>query len=257
MITDHDIVSYFHRHLVPILITLQRGSVDHTFAITAFVLSVQGYWFLITAGHCVKQVDELEEESGYQILRCFLIDSLGSGATFHEPIPFAYRNANPIHLSDDLDFDYGVVPVSSYYRQLLEANNVQPLNEEVWKKQPSHVDFYALLGVPNELTEVEADNVKITSTLHRIEPLDTRPKDAPDTDVPLIYGRIALGKDLTNIEGMSGGPILGFHNDKSGKMRYWLIALQSRWNPSSRLVIGCPMNLLGRYLEAEILKFQE
>ena len=65
MPTDAEIVGYFHRHVVALVFTFQKGSEKQSFAVTAFVLSVLDHWFLITAGHCIDLIEEFTEKEGY------------------------------------------------------------------------------------------------------------------------------------------------------------------------------------------------
>ena len=249
MATDDEMVGFFQRHVVPLLFTFQKGQVSESFVVTAFVLSVSDQWFLITAGHCIRDIEARVDCYGYGNTHSQLIDSLGLGATHPEPIPFVYKDSYPTQLSDDYAFDYGVMALSPYYRQLLQANNVQPLNEEVWKKQPSEVDFCMLLGIPTELVKVDSASVEVTPTLHPVELVDQVPKGFARVDAPLIYGRIVLGEGMSSIKGMSGGPFFAFHRGDKGDLRYWLIALQSRWLPESHYIAACPTRLLGHFLE--------
>ena len=128
-------------------------------------------------------------------------------------------------------------------------NDVQPLNEEVWKLQPSTVDFYALLGIPSELVKVNSDSIEIVSTLFTIEHLTEKPDGFSETEIPLFYGRISLDADLSSILGVSGGPVFAFRQTEDGELRYWLIALQSRWLPDTHYIAACPTKLLGHFLE--------
>jgi hypothetical protein len=249
MPTDDELVSFFQRHVVPVVFTFQKEQASKSFLVTAFVLSVSDRWFLITAGHCIRDIEERIDYYGHENTHSQLIDSLGLGSTHPEPIPFVYRDSHPAQLSDDYAFDYGVMALSPYYRQLLQANNVQPLNEEVWKKQPSEVDFYMLLGIPAELVKVHSTSVELTPTLHPVEPVDQMPKGFTKVDAPLFYGRIVLDEDISSIKGMSGGPVFAFHKGDKGDLRYWLIALQSRWLPKSHFIAACPTRLLGHLLE--------
>ena len=183
-----------------------------------------------------------------------MIDSLGLGVRYRDPIPFDYITSRPVCLSENGDFDYGVISLSSYYKKLLEANHIQPLNEEVWKKQPAKIDFYMLMGVPHQLTNLAPNNIEITTTLHKIELLDKKPDEFPDTDTPLLYGRITLDESVTSIEGMSGGPIFGFLKNDKNELTYWLIAIQSTWLKKTKFIKACPTNLLGRFLEETLKK---
>jgi hypothetical protein len=254
MPTDSDLVGLFQKHLVPIFFSCQKDKEIQNFVVTSFVLSIKSQWFLITAGHCISKIEKLTNKHGYKIENCYLIDSLGLNSRYRNPIPFDYITSKPLCLSENGDFDYGVILLSSYYQELLEANHIQPLNEEVWKKQPAKIDFYTLMGVPHQLTKVALNNIEITTTLHKIELLDKKPDEFPDTDAPLFYGRITLDDSVTNIEGMSGGPIFGFFKNDKNELRYWLIALQSTWLKQSGFIKACPTHLLGRFLEETLKK---
>ncbi len=249
MPTDSEIVGYFQKHLVPILFSCKNDNETQNFIMTSFVISVKDQWFLVTAGHCISAINQLVNEHGYKILNCYLVDSLGLDAKYRDPIPFDFVSSKPVCLGENGEFDYGIISLSSHFKSLLEANNIQPLNEEVWKKQPANIDFYVLIGVPSQLTELELNKIEFTTTLHRIELLDKKPDEFPDTDWPLFYGRIILDESITDIEGMSGGPILGFYKNDRNELKYWLIALQSTWLKQSKLIKACPTHILGKFLE--------
>jgi hypothetical protein len=253
---DEELVRFFHRHVPALSFTFEKGQDVQTLVVTTFILSISGHWFLITAGHCIREIEAMTHKYGYQLKRCQLIDSLGLGAKHLEPIPFAYKNSFPTCLSDDFAFDYGVMILSPYYKPLLKANNMQALDEEVWKLQPSNIDFYMLLGIPGELVKVDSENIEIGSTLHKVERLYEKPEGFTQVNAPLFYGRIVLPEEMTSLKGMSGGPILAFHHNEKGELRYWLIALQSRWLSGSHYIAACPTSLLGRFLEEEIIGYE-
>ena len=51
---------------------------------------------------------------------------------------------------------------------------------------------------------------------------------------------------LNSIVGMSGGPIFGFRRYPNGEQRYWVVALQSWWDPETRTIYGCPVPIFAR-----------
>jgi hypothetical protein len=244
-----DVIDYFYKHIVPLLFTFQKEEKYQNLVITAFVLSVSEQWFLITAGHCITEIENIRE-NGYKLVRCKIIDSFGIEAVHKQPIPFPYDTVPHSCLSDDCAFDYGVIKLTTYYKNLLLQNNVRALDEEAWKKQPVNVDFYVLLGIPAELVKTESVNVSITPTLHKVEPLDDKPEGFSDVGIPLFYGHILLGDGIESMKGLSGGPIFAFHKNKKGEVRYWLTALQSRCLPDSQYIAACPTKLLGEFLES-------
>ena len=48
--------------------------------------------------------------------------------------------------------------------------------------------------------------------------------------------------------------MFAFHEEPKGQLRYWLVALQSRWLPQSHFIAACPMTLLGHFIEGAIVK---
>ena len=248
MPSSAEIVAFFHRHLVPIVLHLQKETESHVQVITAFVLSVGEHWFLVTAGHCIRLIEELTTSGGYALEKTELIDSMGINAKNNIPVPIDYFGAAPIALSGQPEYDYGIIKLSHHHVRLLKASGVEPLNEEVWDKQPSQVDFYLMMGVPTQYTKAESSNLAIQTFLVRVTALDSRPEGFPESNLPLFYGQVDLTEDLSSIRGMSGGPVLGFYKDKEGRLRYWLIALQSTTLPISGMIKACPTRILGLYL---------
>jgi hypothetical protein len=247
MLPDDPMVRFFHRHLAPILFTISKDDAEHQFVVTAFVLSVEDKWFLVTAGHCLREIEEYKSHR-YTVSSCALIDSLGTDPKDDYSIPFAYELASPQYLSQDLEYDYGIIALSTYYREHLQMQGIHPLTERVWDNLPDSFHSYKLLGIPYELLEITPHLIRVITTLHNIDPLQEWPEDIEEPSSPQFLGKIALGDGLNSIRGTSGGPIFGFKKDESGHFRYWLVALQSRWLRRSRIIIGCPMKLLGDFL---------
>ena len=77
---------------------------------------------------------------------------------------------------------------------------------------------------------------------------------------PRLYFDVALGAGVTSIKGMSGGPVFALQHVANGKLRYWLVGVQSSWLPDKRIVAVCPAPLLGHtllltmHVPAEILE---
>src|SRR6266487_3461966 len=206
--TDNDFIAFFHRHLIPMVFVFKKSDVTTSFVITAFVLSVQEQWFLVTAGHCLQKIDEMKKE-GYAIQKCYLMDSMGVGATHFDPIIFTYDLAKPQYMPDSREMDYGIIPLSTYYQRLLSANKVTPISEEFWRLQPNNPESFALIGIPDESIQRNDNTVGIITALNWIEECE-KPEHLPNTQLPLFYGKITLHSNQSSIRGMSGGPILAF-----------------------------------------------
>lgn len=254
---ENDFLAFFHRHVIPMVLVLKKGEILAPTVITTFVLSVREKWFLVTAGHCLKQIDDYKKE-GYTTNQCFLMDSMGTGATHFEPIIFTFEQSKPQYIFSDTPndkMDYGIIPLSEYYRGLLKANNICPLSEEVWKFQPEEPELFALIGVPGEFVQPGQKSVGVVTSLNFIDECE-RPEKLSETEMPMFYGKILLHKNQRSVKGMSGGPIFAF-KQINGQYRYWLKALQSRWLEQSEIVMGCPTTFLGVALEKMIGEMQE
>lgn len=247
---DGELVGYLQKHLVPIFFEFQKDAETRSGVITTFILSVDDRWFLVTAGHCIESIEKLIG-NGYKIQKCRLIDSMGLAARYPDSIPFNYERGKVIRLDAGEEFsslDYAAIPLSTYYRQLLEKNNNEALNEDTWKHYPLTVDFYTLLGVPGELTAFTPENVALETTLIFVKRLTEQPKEFEKAEPSLFYGHVDLGEQLNSIKGMSGGPIFAFYVNVQGEMRYWLVALQSNWNENTRNLVACPTRIFGAVL---------
>jgi hypothetical protein len=242
------IIRFLQKHSVPMHFSFETP--EHKPAnliITTFVLSVQDEWFLITAGHCIDKVNLALRNYGYTLKGCVLLDSTGEGAKHIEPPSFLYEPSKVLSLNDEFGLDYGIIKLARYYKELLQANNIVALSEDVWRHQPAppQISFHYLLGIPEESTQFEAEAVWIAPTMLPITVLTERPAAFEAVDKPLFYGHITLGEELNSIEGMSGGPIFAFSITEQKQLRYWLVGLQSSWLPNSHYIAAYHTDILG------------
>lgn len=247
-LSNNKMIEFFHRHVVPIYFNMQCGADKRCFIVTSFVMSVYDQWFLVTAGHCIEDIEKLNA-AGYEIVRCRLIDSIGSGASHRLPIPFDYAESRATKMCYDSNYDYGLIFLEDYYIELLRSNGVIPIKEDAWEKQPQDPEYFALIGVPDELSNTSEDVVLVTSTFHIVKELAERPPYFKPTDAPTFFGKIYLDEPMTTIIGMSGGPIFSFKTNESGQLKYWLHAVQSRWVKPEKVVAACLMRPLGIFLK--------
>jgi hypothetical protein len=249
---DDKVVGHFLRYVVPIYLDLRHADRPPIQVIfTAFIFSVRDRWLLMTAGHCITEIEQCRAD-GYEIHECNLLDSLGSDAVHAEPVPLNYDSAKPTHLGTDPTYDYGMLVLPLNVRALLEANNVRPFTEAHWEDKLEQPDFHKLLGLPSERVLVAAENRRsVTAMFPAVEKLDGRPEDEgfPETNAPMFYGRLK-GDLLTKVQGMSGGPILAV-KAADGKLHYRLVAMQVS-AVRSKYISGMMMRPLGKLIQEKI-----
>ena len=256
--TDSEGLSYFCRHLVGLCVTYQRAdSEKNEFAIySGTLISIEGMVCFLTAGHILSDLAKVRDSAEITIANAVLADTFGKDAVSTVPIPFDLKGARLIHFDDeDEGLDFGVIPLSPYYVNLLAKNGCVAIEEKNWIHQ-ANVEFhaYAMLGFPEEFASKEVDgygNAVVYPTMFRVIRLDNPPEDAKPTRYPRFVGQIDDSNPIESVVGLSGGPILGFNIGEEGT-RFWLVALQSSWNPRTRVVYACPIPILGSLLTKAI-----
>ncbi len=244
-------VGFFNRHLVPMLVEFELEERLITESFTCFVISIGDQWFLLTAGHCIEYIEKAKNHGAS--VSCSLIDFAGDGAKDNHPIPFDLDNSDPFAFCEG-GADYGLLALHTFYKRLFRHNRIKPLNERVWDSEPVCPDGFALLGCASEWADVQPNFNGITTTLHPIKELPEKPWHFEETDMPMFYGRIALPPGLDSIKGMSGGPIFAFKRTDDGKLRYWLFAIQSSWNKSTREISACKASPFIKSVKAYLAK---
>jgi hypothetical protein len=255
-----DQMSAYERHVVGLSYILAPGPDSQMREpklemVSGFVMSIRGEWMWITAGHAIEQMHEYIR-LGYRIVKLNLRDNW-QGNPRAKAIPF-YFGAHFVHAhDDDKGIDYGIVALGPQQRALLHAGGVIALDESRWSNPPRNVYVgHQVIGFPEELKSVtvatDGSNHVIDFSIGiSVAPIrhEPNPPDSVKKPAERFYGVLIDDgpgdKPLKRIEGMSGGPIFGLTEDGTGKLIYWPLAIQSGWLPERRLVIGCPLRVLG------------
>jgi hypothetical protein len=218
-------------------------------------------WCLLTAGHIIKGIED-RLASGDWKFQYSLVDDLGPSPIDHNAIPFDYEGAPRLFIDDDQQgLDFGLVFLRPYYCALLEKNSVVPITEKHWKNQGNfECDRYLMLGFPTEFIETDiretADGYHLTGALSPMMGLVTKLESPPLGVTPTTYqqfiGRAAGSHDM---DGMSGCPIFGVEAGRDD--RYWIVAIQNSWFPSSRVILGTPVPVLAELIERKLDKMDQ
>ncbi len=158
------------------------------FSVSAFVISVRNVWFLVTAGHILRDLDS-RLRAGRQIVKSRLIDGFSSGKSF-PAIPFTLGDTPQWHVYDD-GLDYALIPLRPSFVLQLMAGGVSALGENAWTSVPDSPDAYFLLGFPKQGAEITVTsdggkgnvNVSLGTPLLPIQPVNDPPdalKRAPN-----------------------------------------------------------------------------
>ena len=226
------------------------------FSVTTFVISVRRVWFLVTAGHVLCDVEK-RLKSGREILKARLIDGFSTKHTF-PPIVFPFGDTPQWHVFSG-GVDYALLPLRPLYALQLMAGGVVPLDEKAWTDIPDCPDEYYLLGFPDQATDVAVNSranggVVNVSTGTPLLPVlrITDPPDALKLDAERFYAKVPVTNgpgdggaiQLTDISGMSGGPVFAVVYTEQQATRYWVVAVQSGRLEESRVLAACPVTPL-------------
>lgn len=224
------------------------------FRVSGFVVSVSGEWFLVTAGHILEDVDK-SLQAGQILEEWTLDDGARPDAKHPELIPFAFAGSAKHYFYNPEVGDYGCIHLSHMYCELLKKNGIVAFDERAWRIS-GEFERYWLLGIPTQLVEVEVVDGKMQEqNWHVIIGVD-RISSPPEgvKQGAFFYGLLSdglvdeRGRTLTNIDGLSGAPILGWRRGGDGRFRYWIVAVQSSWYPSKRLVVASPFQVYAEWL---------
>ena len=247
---SNTVEDFLGKHLVPILFTYidKHKDVRRNLLVTAFSFSVKGRWFLVTAGHIIKDIQDKIHNEDIDLQATRLIDGLGIDSPHDNTIPFAYDDSI-VHYFYDASYgaDYAAIYLSPIYVELLIENGVQALDELSWESSPPKIDFCFLFGIPNELIVEEKQKIHFKPLIFNVDLVDEPSPNFRTVDLPMYYGQIQLPNGLEDINGVSGGPLFAFHKDNQG-LRYWVIGIQSKWVETDRQIAACPADLLGEAL---------
>ena len=245
-----DFTEFFSRHLVGLC--WYEGPVNRKGEFSenpifqcasGFLLQVEDRLRLVTAGHVLTEIEDSLKKNGHVAQQHSLFDIWSPRCTVKERIPFDFSDAPSIVEYDPtLGVDIAVIELPDLYLKML-SQTIEPFTHENWIHQSNvQFDFYAILGIPGEAaTQVLDGNSITTYPQPQVIFVETAPLDAEihiDTPVPQFFGKIMEIDPIGDIGGTSGGPILGFREEPNGQLRYWPVAVQSRWRQGSRTITG-------------------
>jgi hypothetical protein len=193
-----------------------------------------------------------------------LFDIWSPRSACKERIPFDFTNAPTLFEdSPERGLDFAVVMLPNTVLQML-SQAIKPFTHETWIHRTNiNFDFYAILGIPavDATQETASDGRRHTVTTFPnsrviwVDDCSNSPGNTQQTEFPQFVGQIRPGDTISDITGTSGGPMLGFRKDPEGKLRSWPVAIQSRWRPRSRIVIGTSVPIVARGVQDWIAQF--
>jgi hypothetical protein len=209
---------------------------------SAFALEVDGEWHLITAGHVIRDLKSIHATG--KLAHLYLCDAWSDSSGIGRPIPLP-MDPNRWSIIGDADkLDCGIIQIGSLLAANLQQGQVVAFRESDWNSSPDDFDFYALLGAPGELIVADERSgappaaYDVRRAILEVEKTE-RPTWVTPTPHERFYGRLAstTGVKVSQIEGMSGGPVLACGRQEDG-FRCMPVAVQSGWYRDQKVIVA-------------------
>lgn len=265
-------IDFMSQHFVAAIVdahTLDKGKItSRTVAVfSGWLLEVQDTLFWVTAGHCLRDLDQQINDKDVEIVRFLLKDDLGYMAQFPHPVSYPYEPGRAFYVYDQEDgLDFAIIPLKGLYRQNILKNGNVAITRENWIHQKGlEFKFFRILGIPEDcvFNDPKPDGTSVLRmqtvmmAVNQItfqDAIDAKTKHPARSDEWFI-GRCDPGTGDQTVVGMSGGPVYGFRYDESGALSYHVVALQSWWDEKQRIVYGCSVPYFAERLNYELERF--
>lgn len=223
---------------------------------TGFLLCYHNEFMWLTAGHVLEIVDGIFKSNFHNIHSVAWNDN--DGVKGISKIPVDYNRLRRYKVVNN-ECDIGVI---LFKKGDLDFENIRNnLNNKwfVWENSSLlEPDGFCLIGFPVEVAKTKVlvqgskahcnyDTQIMCFPVEKIKPDKSRRADDFWKHAGWFYGKALPirkddGKQLEDIKGMSGGPIISFNVSPDGVIKFWPVAIQSTWLPNSRILCGTPIS---------------
>ncbi len=237
--------------------------------VSCSLLKVKNRYMLLTAGHVLRDIQS-RLKSTRKALKWQLLDY----AAANNP-----KLAIPCHLDpekfvylDERGYDYGLICLDNIAVENLLKGPVLPICREVSRPcEFDNEDELYLIGYPTAVIKKRIVHQSDQSCMKLGLGVPLLPvevcSDPPQVlrhDCERLYGRVskAPGKlenediVLEDIDGLSGGLLFVVRATNPTELKYWVVAIQSSWERSSRTIAACPIDPFLAFL-SELLEDEE
>jgi hypothetical protein len=227
---------------------------ERKFFTSAFVMELNGDWYLVTCGHVFNDIRSYLE-SQPQLTHTFVIHSgMGTFAIDRELVRFDYRQPDfCVDRPEGLDF--GAIKLMPGERAILSGNSIIPVQQRVWDQElPQQFSKFAEFGLPLQNMNLDTPGqAGIQPVFLRVEPYSgVEPQYARQTDPMRYFKVIEPSRVDLDIAGMSGCPVFAFREKPGHDVQAIVCAMQSSWLRSRRIVATVDLRFAGDQLRATV-----
>lgn len=250
--------THFSQHLVALGCIHRRITSDgkpdspwHNFLGSGFIVCNGDNWYFATAGHCIKDLLTLCQREDVEFHLPYFSDRFAASDIPRMPLHFRIEDREVAFIdSESKGIDLGLLRLNHLEVLAFQKSGRIPLENEHWTAKPSaKIDKYFMTGLSVEGSFVEESDgqpsANIRSNFFPVRQVDARPTVNPET----AWTAFRIPESGPgNIDGMSGCPIFAVQQEGT-QVKYWVIALQSRWNAEQRIAFTCRLPEFSRIFE--------
>jgi hypothetical protein len=234
-----NVLGFFSSHLVGLMLRIRIVNEEKSKIIfySGTIISYSKLYFFCTAGHIVKELMELQKDTSVKIELSRWVDIFGNAVIDNNSIPTDLTSAFKAYIDDrNSKMDVGLIQLHANHARMMSKNGIIPFSyDEIVKGAPIRFEKLYIVGFPSRdvsYNELEG-SVSVKPTL--IPAIDL--SRSPDASPNRLCGKIIEIPDGFDIDGMSGGPIIGVYKDNEG-LKYWLAGIQASWINRKREIFG-------------------
>ncbi|MCU4120944.1 hypothetical protein [Variovorax sp. N23] len=250
-VDDARLPQLFGRHVVAVTVTsIDASSQVHTYSFSGFFVVHNETWFLLMAGHVIEDLRTLALR-GETIESWDLTDAFADG-------PDKRSVVVDIRLDevDSLPYvqggsDLAWTAINDFHKETFRRNGIDPIDmaRDFERLSDRPFDMLVLAGVPTEkvaFTGARARQALLAIPADVLE-LEQVSEVLKQGTKRRFYGQLdsvmRMQAGLTDIAGMSGGPLFGLWISPDRKtFDYAVVAIQSAWDPKALQIAGWPLD---------------
>lgn len=251
------LLDWFRQHLIGLYVAVETNTGPNQGIYTGFPLMHRGYLLWITAGHVIDQLTDLFKRNDISVVRMRWVDNYHVDGAESIPLP----TSAPKGISfTDMGVDFGFIFISGLERaNILHNKKNQIMNSRAWGNiELAKPEGYYLVGYPKEWTTEDGSKTIEGRSYRKFEanpiclPITSVQRDQTQShndfwnDADAFYGRIESFSDgemheISDIVGVSGGPLLSIERTVSGQIVYRLFGVQRSWSPNEQVIRAEPI----------------
>jgi hypothetical protein len=230
---------------------------------SGFFIILDNQWYFISAGHVFERTDnklglrQALDQKAIRVTKASIADFFGSNVRVSTPTSIDFHSViarTVVVIQDDVGLDFAFVPLQDRYSVAMHLNGIVPLTEDQWQ---NHGDAgkYVLIGFPDEEKTPSRTDASIDASVRmcmaRMDKCDI-PSHLPTPTLPYFAAKLPNDGPVKPV-GFSGSPIFTQDNDATGTY-YSLHAIDYKWYPAERIIVGCLMTHVVAEFRKQIAK---